>query len=73
MLTPTTFKEAMALPETARWKAAADKEKKSLRAHAIHELVPVTSIPPGQNSISLHCVYRTKTDNSLKGCVVLQA
>lgn len=73
LIVPNTFKEAMALPEAARWKAASDKEMESLRAHKVYELVPITSIPPGQKAISSRWVYKIKADDSFKGRVVVQA
>lgn len=61
-LTSNTFKEAMALPEAARWKAASDKGMESLRPHKVYDLVP--SIPPSQKAISSLWVYNIKADNS---------
>ena len=46
-LIPNTFKEATALPEAARWKAASDKQMESLRAYKVYNLVRITSIPTG--------------------------
>lgn len=46
----TGVKEAMALPESACWKEASDKEVESLRAHTAYDLVPIISTPPGQKS-----------------------
>ena len=73
LIIPNTFKEAMALPEAARCKAASDKEMESLRAHKVYDLVPITSIPTEQKSIGSRWVYKIKGDNSFKGRVVVQA
>ena len=37
---PNTFKEAMRLPEAKMWKAASDKEMKSLQDLKVYTLVP---------------------------------
>ena len=42
---PSTFKEAMGLPQAARWKTASDKEIASLEKHGVFDLVPITSVP----------------------------
>ena len=73
LIIPNTFKEAMALPEAARWKAASDKEIESLRAHKVYDLVLITSIPTGQKAMSSRWVYKIKADKSFKGRVVVQA
>lgn len=72
-LASNSFKEVVALPEVARWKAASNKEMGSLRAHKLYDLVPITSIPPGQKTISSRWVYKIKADNSFKGRVVVPA
>ena len=40
LIIPNTFKEAMVLPEAARWKAASDKDMECPRAHKVYDLVP---------------------------------
>ena len=40
---PVTFKEALGLPQAARWKTASDKEIASLEKHALIKLVTITS------------------------------
>ena len=72
LLIPYTFKEAMALPAAARWKAASYKEMRSLRAHKVNHRVSFTSIPTGPKAISSRWVYKIKADNSFKGCVVAE-
>ena len=38
---PNTFKEAMGLPQMARWKTASDKDIESLKKHSAFDLVPI--------------------------------
>ena len=71
LIIPNTFKEAMALPEAARWKAVSDKDMESLRAHKVYDLLPTTSIPIGQKAISSRWVYKIKADKSFRGHVVV--
>ena len=48
---PNNFKEAMTLPQAARWKVAPDKEIASLAKHGVYELVPITSVPNEQQIV----------------------
>ena len=48
---PNTFKEAMRLPEAKMWKAASDKEMKSLQDLKVYTLVPRFEAPTGQKVI----------------------
>ena len=43
---PSTFSEAMKLPEAARWKAVTIKEMSSLKDLGVYNLVPISTIPP---------------------------
>ena len=67
LIIPNTFKEAMAFPETARWKAASIKETESLRTHKVYDLVPITSIPTGAESDQLVLGTRSRRTNHLRG------
>ena len=49
---PTTFKEAMGLPQAARWKTLSDKEIASLEKHGVFKLVPIPSGKKGSITIS---------------------
>ena len=48
---PSTFKEAMTLPQAAHLKVASDKEIASLKKHDVYELVPITSVPNGRKVV----------------------
>ena len=48
---PNTFKEAMALPQAARWKAASEKEITSLEKHGVYELVPIIEVSNGRKAV----------------------
>ena len=48
---PSTFKEAMGLPQVARLKTASDKEIASLEKHGVFDLVPTTSVPAGHKVV----------------------
>ena len=45
------FKEAMTLPQAARWKVASAKEIADLEKHGVYELVPITSVPNGRKVV----------------------
>ena len=64
---PNTFKEAMTLPQAARWKLASDKEIASLEKHGVYELVPITSVPNGRKVVGTRWVYNIKADGIYKG------
>ncbi|CAN0248435.1 unnamed protein product, partial [Ectocarpus sp. 12 AP-2014] len=57
---PNTFKEAMELPETKIWKAATDKEMKSLQDLKVYKLVPRTDVPAGHKVIGSKWVFQKK-------------
>ena len=60
---PNTFKEAMTLLRAAHWKVALDKVITSLEKHGVYELLPITSVPNGQNVVGTRCwVYNIKAD-----------
>ena len=44
---PNTFKEAMGLPQAARWKTASDKDIASLEKQGVFDLILITSVPAG--------------------------
>ena len=50
-------KEAIALPQAARWEVTSAKEIASLGKHGVYELVPVTSVPNGRKSVGTRWVY----------------
>eukprot|EP00752_Nemacystus_decipiens_P015693 g14006.t1 len=67
---PNTFKEAMELPETKLWKAATDKETKSLQDLNVYKLVPRTGVPLGHKVIGSKWVFKVKPDNTHKARLV---
>ena len=67
---PNTFKEATRLPEAKMWRAASDKEMKSLQDLKVSTLVPRSEVPPGQKVIGSKWVYKVKTDNMHKARLV---
>ena len=69
---PNTFKEAMGLPQTARWKAASDREITSLEKQGVYELVPITAVPAGQRVIGTQWVNKVKADGTYKNRLVVQ-
>ena len=66
-----TFKEAMTLPQAARWKVASDKEIASLKKHGVYELVPITTVPDGRKAVGVRWVYKIKADEVYKGRLVV--
>ena len=57
---PNIFKEAMSLPQAARWKVDSDKEITSLEKHGVYELIPITSVPNGRKVVDSRWVYKLK-------------
>ena len=68
---PNTFKEAVSLPQAGRWKAAADKKITSLKKHGVHELVPLSSVPAGQDVVGSRWVNEIKADDLFKRHLVV--
>ena len=66
------FKEAMSLPQAARWRTASDKEIASLRKHGVFNLVPITSVPLGHKVVDTSWVLKIKTDSTYEGRLVVQ-
>ena len=60
--TPDTWKQAMASPEAAKWKAATNKEMASIDEMGVWDLVPRSSVPRGQIVIACKWVFKIKTD-----------
>ena len=60
--TPKTWKEAMASPDAAAWRAAADKEIEGCEQMGVWELVPRSSVPKHQ-IITCKWVFKVKTDS----------
>ena len=69
---PSTFKEAMGLPQAARWKTESDKEVASLEKHGVFDLVPITSVPAGRKVVGNRWVFEMKADSTYKGRFVVQ-
>ena len=69
---PSTFREAMSLPEAAEWKAATTKELNSLKDLGVHTLVPKSTIPPGKKHIGSRWVFKRKADGTFKARIVAQ-
>ena len=57
---PNAFKEAMTLPQAARWKVPSDKEIASLEKHGVYELVPITSVSNGRKVVGTRWECKTK-------------
>ena len=68
---PNIFKEVMALPAKAHWKAASDKEVASLKKNNVYTLVPATAVPAGHMIVGSRWMYKVKADKSYKGRVVV--
>ena len=62
--TPNTWKEAMASPDSAKWRAAADKEMAGCERMGVWERVPRSSVPKDQVIITTKWVFKIKTDSS---------
>ena len=60
--TPSTYREAMASPEAASWKAALDKEMASINEMEVWDLVPRISVPRHQIVLRCKWVFKIKTD-----------
>ena len=56
--TPTTFKDANASQESAKWKEATNKEIKSLQENDVWYLV---KLPPGRKVVGSKWVFKKKT------------
>ena len=62
----STFKEAMSLPQVARWKPASDKTIASLEHHGVLNLAPITSVPSGQKVVGARWVFKIKADSTYR-------
>ena len=69
---PSTFKEAMGLPQAACLKASSDREAASLEKHGVYESIPITSVPTGQRVIGTWWVNKIKADGTYKNRLVIQ-
>ena len=66
-----TFKEAMSLPQAARWKVVADEEVSSYKKHGVYEVVPALSVPAGQKVVGSRWVNTIKADDLFKSRLVV--
>ena len=69
---PTTFQEAMKLPDAELWNAAFNKEIKSLQDLTVFKLVPRSAVPPGHRIYKSKPVTKPKPDNTRKARLVAQ-
>ena len=69
---PTTFKEAMGLPQAARWKAKSDTEIASLEKLDFFNLIPITSVPMRHDVVSTRWVFNIKVKGTYKDRLVEQ-
>ena len=65
------FKEAMSIPQAARWKAVKDKEIASHKKHDVYELVPASYVPAGQKMVGSRWVNKIKADDRFKSRLVV--
>jgi len=61
-LTPKDYKEAMAGPHRAQWKAALDQEMKSCEEQGVWKLVRRDALPRGTNVLPCKEVFKIKTN-----------
>ena len=60
--TPQTYREAMASPDAAKWKAALDKEMRSCMEQEVWTLVRRDQLPQGRNVLPCKEVFKMKLD-----------
>lgn len=60
--TPRTYREAMAGPDAAKWKAALDKEMRSCIEQEVWSLVPRDQLPKGANVLPCKEVFKIKVN-----------
>ena len=66
--TPQTYRQAMASPDAAKWKAALDKEMRSCTEQQVWTLVRRDQLPPRANVLPCKEVFKLKLDE--RGAVV---
>lgn len=66
--TPQTYRQAMASPDAAKWKAALDKEMRSCTEQQVWTLVRRDQLPPKANVLPCKEVFKLKLDE--RGAVV---
>jgi hypothetical protein len=62
--TPATFRAAMASPDSAKWRAAMDKEMASCEQLQVWDLLARSDLPRGANVLPPKWVYKFKTDET---------
>lgn len=60
--TPQTYRQAMASPHSAQWKAALDKEIRSCTEQEVWRLIRRDELPTGANVLPCKEVFKIKTD-----------
>jgi hypothetical protein len=60
--TPQTYRQAMASPDAAKWKAALEKEMQSCVEQKVWTLMPRSSLPKGANVLPCKEVFKIKVD-----------
>ena len=60
--TPQTYRQAMASPDAAKWKAALDKEMRSCTEQQVWTLVRRDQLPPRANVLPCKEVFKLKLD-----------
>ena len=59
---PQSVKSALSGPDAAKWQRAMDEEYQSLIDNGTWQLVPLSSMPPGQKPIASKWVFKIKRD-----------
>ena len=60
--TPDSYRAAMSCPDSAKWKAAMDKEMEACKQLKVWELVDRADVPRGATVLPPKWVYKIKTD-----------
>ena len=60
--TPQTYRQAMASPDAAKWRAALEKEMQSCVEQKVWTLMPRSSLPDGANVLPCKEVFKIKVD-----------
>eukprot|EP00903_Cladosiphon_okamuranus_P022099 g20321.t1 len=70
--TPNTFKLAIQSPFRAKWKAAMEEERQSLKEHEVADIVTIDTRPPGASPIGSRWVFKVKPDGTFKARQIVQ-
>ncbi|CAN0049810.1 unnamed protein product, partial [Sphacelaria rigidula] len=64
--------QALSSPFATKWKTATPDELRSIADHKVADTIPASLVPPNNNIVGTHWVYKVKADDRFKTRLFVQ-